>query len=104
MVQLHRGRPNPMPAELRFLKPLGEQTYPCAIKPNRLDPVRSFRTKYVERAIKWISAVPHQSHQAGRPLAEVNRHARYINLHAGISLDKSPGDSLLFEQSALRGI
>jgi hypothetical protein len=42
------------------------------------------RTEYVERATEWISAtVPHQSHQAGRTLAEVNRHARYINLHAG---------------------
>src|SRR4249919_3524982 len=81
MVQPHRGRPNPGPAELRFLKRLGEQTYPRAIKPNHLDPVRSFRTEYVERATEWISAtVPHQSHQAGRPLAEVNRCARYINL------------------------
>src|SRR5262245_915844 len=83
MVQSHRGRTNPGPAELRFLKRLGEQTYPCAIKPNRLDPVRSFRTEYVERATEWISAtVPHQSHQAGCTLAEVNWCARYINLHA----------------------
>src|SRR3984957_12490978 len=83
MVQPYRGRPNPGPAELRFLKRFGEQTYPCAIKPNRLDPVRSFRTEYVERAIERISAaVPHQGHQAGRTLTEVNRCARHINLHA----------------------
>src|SRR6476620_1099581 len=70
-------------AELRFLKRLGKQTHHRAIKPNRLGPARSFRTEYVERATEWISAtVPHQSHQAGRTLAEVNRCARYINLHA----------------------
>jgi hypothetical protein len=27
-----------------------------------------------------------------------------IGLFTGLSLDKSPGDSLLFEQSALRGV
>src|SRR5271168_446050 len=82
VVQLHRGWPNPGPAELRFLKCLGKQTHPCAVEPNRLDPVRSFRTKYVKRAIERISAaVPHQRHQAARSLAEVNRRARHINLN-----------------------
>src|ERR1700730_14892396 len=69
------------PADLRFLKRLGKQTHLRAIKPNRLGPVRSFRTEYVERATEWISAsVPHQGHQAGRTLTEVDRHARHINL------------------------
>jgi hypothetical protein len=45
MVQPHRGRTNPGPAELRFLKRLGEQTYPCAIKPNHLDPVGALENR-----------------------------------------------------------
>src|SRR6476646_2387229 len=84
MVQLQRGRPNQRPAELRVLERLGKQTNPRAIKPDRLDPVRSFRAEHVERAIERVSAtIPNQRHQADRPLAEVNRHARYINLHPG---------------------
>src|SRR6478609_10138614 len=84
MVQLQRGRPNPGPADSRVLERLGKQTYPRAIKPDRLDPVRSFRAEHVERAIERVSAtIPNQRHQADRPLAEVNRHARYINLHPG---------------------
>src|SRR6478609_2076335 len=82
MVQLQRGRPNPGPAELRVLKRLGKQTHPRAIKPDRLDPVRSFRAEYVERATKWISAtIPNQGHQARCPLAEVNLHSCHISLH-----------------------
>ena len=67
---LQRGRPNPGPAELRVLKRFGKQTHPRAIKPDRLDPVRSFRAEYVERATEWISAtIPNQGHQAGGSLA-----------------------------------
>jgi hypothetical protein len=56
---------------------------PRCHQPNRLDPVRSFRTEYVERSTEGIGAtVPHQSHQTGRTFAEVDRCARYINLHA----------------------
>src|SRR5207237_1357944 len=53
---LQRGRPNPGPAELRVLKRLGKQTHPRAIKPDRFDPVRSFRAEHVERAIERVSA------------------------------------------------
>ncbi|SHM85859.1 hypothetical protein SAMN05444321_7930 [Bradyrhizobium lablabi] len=74
----------PRPAELRVLKRLGKQTHSRAIKPDRLDPVRSFRTEHVERATERISpSIPNQRHQAGGSLAEVDRHARHVNLHAG---------------------
>jgi hypothetical protein len=69
MVQLQRGRPNPGPAELRVLKRLGKQTHPRAIKPDRLDPVRSFRAEYVKRATEWISAtIPDQAIKPVAPL------------------------------------
>ena len=42
----------------------------------------AFRAEHVERAIERVATIPNQRHQADRPL-EVNRHARYVNLHPG---------------------
>ncbi len=44
----------------------------------------SFRTEHVQRAAEWVSpAIAHQRHQAGRSLAEVDRHTGRCELAQG---------------------
>jgi hypothetical protein len=64
-LQAPRSAPPPHPPSP------ATRSAPRAIKPDRLDPVRSFRAEYVERATEWISAtIPNQGHHRGRAYAD----------------------------------
>jgi hypothetical protein len=59
---------------MRVLKTLGEQTQSGPIEPNDFDPVRSFRSEDVQRAVEWIGArVAHQRDKTVWSFAEVHR-------------------------------